>query len=446
MFPTDRGPTSLFERLRDRKLYAAALERVRAKQHEGGGARPLVEDGPFLQALSNPAGLVRALARDVSGLEYRLSPAVPRRALIQGQPRTLHVSPPLDEIVLGALAEALQERLEACLSPRLFSYRRGRSSLQAIRELLDYLRTHRSSRSQRRQWGLYVLRRDVRGYGDAIASGPGSQLWPLLAGAAQPLTEPQLEWLRGAFRLADPSRERGIPTGSPLQPAACNLYLTPLDRLLESVPGGFYARYGDDMLFAHPDPAVARELAPQLDRELAFLALEWSRDKCADLFFNLAGRRPEPHAVGFRGAAALDYLGFRIDFHGVIGLKRVKQRQLLRDLATRLQQSARLLAGEPAAERARDLCAIANAALDPSYAGASPAALALRYLVSDRGQLRDLDYKIALLVAERASARRGVRAFRDHPPARLRDELGLASLVGARNRAGRRPRTAAAHG
>jgi hypothetical protein len=296
---------------------------------------------------------------------------------------------------------------------------------------------------------LYVLRRDVRAYGEAIASGPDSRLWPLLERALERAGyaphPAHLAWLQSAFRpdvrdgQGAASRPIvGIPTGSALQPAACNLYLTPVDRRLDSVPGGFYARYGDDMLFAHPDPALVKGLALELDREIESLQLAWSPAKCASLYFNAAGRSaPLPHAE-FKGTASLDYLGVRVDFSGVIGLKREKSRRLLRDLQHRLANTDRLLGGEAGEERARDLCAVANALLDPEHPSANPNAAALRYLVSDRRQLRDLDHRIALAVAQRLTARRGVRAFRAHSPRDLRHELGLVSLVHVRNRAGRR--------
>jgi Reverse transcriptase (RNA-dependent DNA polymerase) len=452
MIPADRGqlPSSdLWRRLADPALFVASAERVRERQLETGHVRPLAPDGPWLQAVADLEGLARALARDVARGEYAFGPVSARKALIRGELRTLYVASPLDEIVLGALASVFGTLLEPFLSPHLYSYRRGRSALQAVRGFVRFLRAHRAHSAEPRDRGLYVLRRDVRSYGEAIASGPESRLWSLLeealthAGLApQPA---HLAWLATAFRPAlldaDAASSRpvaGIPTGSALQPAACNLYLTPIDRLLESVPGGFYARYGDDMLFAHSDPVRVKKVALELDREVGALQLAWSPEKCAAFYFNAAGRRPALQHAEFQGTTALDYLGVRVDFSGVIGLKREKARRLLHDLQLRLAHTDRLLRGEPGANRERDLCAVANALLDPNHPSANPNAAALRYLVSDRGQLRDLDYRIALLVAQKVSARRGVRAFRMRSPRSLRRELGLVSLLQTRNRFGRR--------
>lgn len=451
MIPADRSPTSrfdLFARLSEPALYIAAAERMRERQASVAEFRPLAADGPWLQGVTDLPRLARALARDVAKGAFEFGPMHAREAWIRGEKRTLFVATPLEEIVLGALASGVSELLEGYLSPRVYSYRRGRSALRAVEDWLAYLRAHRARSSDRRNWGVYVLRRDVRGYGDAIPSGADSAFWPMLsevlARAGSTPTPAQAAWLREAFRpkVADASgagapTARGIPTGSPVQPAACNLYLTPIDRTLESIPGAFYARYGDDMLFAHPDPNCVADCARELDAGCAALGLEWSSSKCATLYFNLAGRNPPDAHAAFKGAAALDYLGMRIDFRGVIGLKRDKSRRLLRDLALRLQHSGALLRELGTPDLERDLCSVANAVLDPEHPSANPSAVALRYLVSDRAQLRDLDYKIALLVAQQLATRRGVRAFRSHSPRRLREQLGLVSLVSARNHFGR---------
>ena len=51
---------------------------------------------------------------------------------------------------------------------------------------------------------------------------------------------------------------RGVPTGQPISCVLFNLYLSGLDAQLDRIPGAFYARYCDDIVFAHPDPDVVR--------------------------------------------------------------------------------------------------------------------------------------------------------------------------------------------
>jgi hypothetical protein len=435
----------MIERLADPELYIASAERVRARQRRTNDVRPLTPHGPRLAALgTNLDGMARRLARDVKAGGYAFSPVLPRLARIEGKQRALYVATPLDDIVLGALAQALSEVCEPAWSAHLHSYRRGRSPWSAIDALRAYVRAHRALRPDPRTRGLYVLRRDVRGYGDAIRVDAESRLWLQLSDALRTAqiepTARLLAWLKSAFRPAveiAPERfewpARGVPTGSPLQPIACNLYLSPLDELCERVPGAFYARYGDDVLFAHPEARVVESCMRAIDACIAALGLELSADKCGAYYFTAAGcASPAP---GFRGVSGCDYLGVRIDFRGSTTLKREKLHDLLHDVQQRLARSVQQLKAADAGSCASGLCSIVNAALDPAHPLAHASAAALRMRVDDRGQLRDLDYKLARLVAQALSGRASVRAFRSHPPRVLREQAGLVSLVRERDRA-----------
>jgi len=52
---------------------------------------------------------------------------------------------------------------------------------------------------------------------------------------------------------------------------------------------------------------------------------------------------------------------------------------------------------------------------------------------TDRGVLKDLDFRIARKIVQVATGRPGVRGFRQLPPAALYRDMGLASLVHLRN-------------
>jgi len=52
---------------------------------------------------------------------------------------------------------------------------------------------------------------------------------------------------------------------------------------------------------------------------------------------------------------------------------------------------------------------------------------------TDRGVLKDLDFRIARKIVQVATRRPGVRGSRALPPAVLRGEMGLVSLVHLRN-------------
>jgi hypothetical protein len=124
-----------------------------------------------------------------------------------------------------------------------------------------------------------------------------------------------------------------------------------------------------------------------------------------------------------------------VSFSGAIGLKADKARGWLQDVRQRIRHTDRLLADAPIEDRARVLCAVVNRACDPSNALSERAAATLRYIADDRRQLKAFDYTLALDLAQRISAQRGVRAFRHIAYRDLRLRFGLRSLVTARHRA-----------
>lgn len=420
--------------LADPEVYRIAAERVRRRVRSESDALIALE--------VEPEALLRRVAREVSTQFYAFGPVTPCRAFIAGKLRTLYRAEPLDDIVLGALARVLAAAFEPGLSPGLYSYRRGRSRADALRAFRRYLRAHRAERPDPRTRGLYVIRRDIHDYGDSIPCHAQSALWSQLTAALERAGIPALErlmvWLRAAFR--PPLRrgewldmpERGVPTGSPLQPVACNLYLGPLDALCDAIPGGFYARYGDDVLFAHPSAEVALHCAERIDGCIAELGLGLNRDKSGMFYFTQPGRAARDPR--FRGVRAIDHLGVRIDFCGAFGLPRAKQRRLLADVRARLQASRKLLAGTPARERAPVLGAVVSATLSARSPLANDVADELARVIDDRNCLRQLDYQLARLTAASLTGDASPRALRIYPPRRLRREAGLASLVAARHR------------
>ncbi len=431
-------------RLTDPALYVSAFGVVAAKERERRSDESALPGAPALSGLARDVdALARRLASLVPAWRYELSPVSPRRALIEGRPRVLFHSPPLDVVVMTALAAALAPGLESAFSDRLFSYRPGRSNRQAVLQFGDFAKAYRAQRPDPRARGLYIVRRDVKSYGDAIPSGPSSALWSMLrralASAGEDPSEEGWAWLMRAIRPPIAAREsfaldpeRGIPTGSPLQPLMGNLYLTEIDEACACVVGGFYARYGDDILFAHPDPVVARETAAGIDISVTRLGLRWSEEKCENLYLTAAGR---PGAgTDYRPTTSTRYLGMRVDARGEVGLSADKATRLLRGVGRRLDAASRICGDSSLDDRAEAYCGVVNAVLDPEHPVADRAAQLLRYATTDRSQLKDLDYQLALRIAEHLTGVRGVRAFRDVPMRLLRRRYGLLSLVVERNR------------
>jgi hypothetical protein len=434
--------------LADPELYRQALALLRARHGAHGRLEQLGLTLGELSESADPA-LCRILAARVSSGDYVFSPVREREAFLGGKRRLVYRAPLSDTVVLFALSRVATAVVDAAVSERVYSYRKGRSSEQAVRDLARFVRAHRGSRHDVRQRGLHVLRRDVAGYGDAIPVDATSPLWPLLDAAFERAGEATDGALAATLRAAivplierrDGSvtrAERGVPMGSPLQPLVCNLYLTAVDRVFEAIPGAFYARFGDDLLLAHADADVVRRASADLDATLGELRLTLNPDKRRDLFWNGAGRSP---AVALssaeRGSTHIEYLGARIAFDGGVAPSVRKQRRLRQELGARVRGSEALLREEPAAEKMRALAAVVGRALDPKSEVALDLAGEVLRLCDDRRALGELDHWLWGVCASALSGRPGVRAFRSVSPRDLR-EHGLPSFVAARHRARRR--------
>lgn len=424
--------------------YLAALVRLRERRRYN--ADQLLQEQLSLADLpeSADAELARLLARSFARGDYEFGAVEERRAHVGGKLRTIHRASLSDTVMLGALASALAPLLEATLSGSVYSYRKGRSSQQAVRALSGYVRRHRKEQPDVRRRGLYVLRRDVASYGDSIPVHAQSALWIQLSAVLESVGTRNGDTFQRLLRAAltpDVKRldgsvsknERGAPTGSALQPLICNLYLQPLDAALAGL-GGHYARFGDDIVFAHPSVEVARVAAGALQTTLSALELRTNPHKARDWYWNGAGRAASVRASEQeRGTTHVDYLGARLSFEGVSAPGEHRLRRFRRELLRRIEASARLLRELPAAERTRALCEAVSRSLEPQLDVALPLSAGLRSGIDDRRKLRELDHWVALRLAEAISGRHGVRAFRAVSYRRLREQ-GLVSLVRRRQR------------
>src|SRR5262245_43967336 len=390
----------------------------------------------------NRGTVARLLARDVANRRYAFEPGEMRTIRARHKTREVFSCRLSDLLVHGVVADLVQEAVAPLLSPRLYSYRKGMAWLTPVSALAAYIRSERRRHADPRDRGIYVLRRDVDSYTDSIPIDAGSPLWPMLeARLGAPLPSLVKESIRTELRLADGAvacRVKGLPMGQPISAVVANLYLGELDRAVEAIPGGFYARYGDDFLFTHSDPEVARGAADTMDRVIASLALTVNEKKKRTLFLTPAGcpSAAWPHAAG---ASSVPFLGTVVSGDGTVGLDGRKVRSLLHDLERRTKATASTMRGSTREEVGRAVCPVVNRSLDAHRALTQQrSAIILLRVVTDRRQLEQLDYWIARLVVQAVTGSAGVRAFRELPYRSLRRDWGLVSLVAARNRRPRR--------
>jgi hypothetical protein len=438
--------TRLGAELRNPRRYLEQIDRLHFKYSSGRRLFDLEQDGVSLASFClDRKKVARILSESVGGGRYELQPARARWVTINSKPRLLYQLRLTDRIVHGVVATLINERVEPHLSRCLYSYRQGQHWWKAVADFARYLRAHRRARPDPQTRGIYVMRRDVQKYTDTIPVGDRSPVWQQLKDLLG--LEPQRDrrsssyWhlVRNVVRPETYSEGGhlycnvyGLPTGSPISTTLFNLYLMPLDNALADIPGAFYARYSDDILFAHPDALVVRNAIGRLESILRSLRLSTNRGKDEDFYFTGAGRSSSDWAFA-KGTTCVSFLGCHVTFEGTVSLKSSKVHQLLSDVRTRVRRTLKALPGQDAARAGPAVCAVINEALDPASLCRQKSALLLRSVVTNRPQLKAIDYHVARIVAEALAGDSSVRAFRRVPYRRLRDDWKLVSLYHQRN-------------
>jgi reverse transcriptase-like protein len=421
----------VYAQLSDRRRYERQIERLHQRYLMTSRLYEMRQSDVSLASIvMNRGKVAKLLAREVGEGRYELEPGELRTIRARHKTREVFACRITDLIVHGVVADIVTDAVTPRLSGRVFSYRKGLSWLTPLAELAAFVRSERRKHDDPRARGVYILRRDVDSYTDSIPIGAGSPLWPMLVEQV----------IRVEMRIPGAGvvcRTKGLPMGQPIAAILANLYLGEMDRALEGIQGSFYARYGDDFLFAHADAAVAREAGAVSDRILDSLWLTVNEKKRRTLYLTPPGRDSAdwPEA---KGSSAVPFLGTRIAGDGTIGLDEKKVRSLLRELDRRTSTTARTLRGVDRDQAGRAVCSVVNRALDPRSALTQQrSAIALRRVVTDRHQLQQLDYWIARIVVKALTGRRDAGAFRELPYRKLRQEWGLPSVVAARNRRAR---------
>jgi hypothetical protein len=443
-----RRRDGLHAALADPRRYERQIDRLQQRHLFDGGMRRLREGDVSLgTVVMHRDHVARLLARAVSSGEYRVGAATLRSIRVDGKPRTIFELPLFDRIVHGVVADVLSEAVEPIVEASVYSYRPGVSWWDGVAAFSAYIRAHRRERPDPRTRGLYVLRRDIDTYTDSIPLGPSSAIWSQLEGALagrgwegsgsaadraliRAVVRPEVRSAAGQVE----QRDRGVATGMPISCLCFNLFLADVDREMGAVTGAFWARYSDDIVFAHPDPDVTRQADALLTRRVGELGLQFNRHKSQDLYVTAAGRESAewPEA---RGASAVAFLGMRVLADGTVALGHRKVRDFLREARRRAANAARASQGLPPETRGRAIVAALRRLIDADDADLQGAAAPLlARAVTDRHQLDALDHELAGMVAAAVAGRPAPQAFRSVPYRRIRQDWGLPSLRMTRDR------------
>jgi len=419
----------LFQLLSDRRSYDSVYDKLRkkaeAEPHKLHSA-PVEGDISLRWLLLAQDKIVRYLVREIRAKRY-FPGECNLNLLMLDKPRELFSLAWPDRIVEALVAQTLQQLFEPRFSTALYSFRKGRNNLMAVRRAAQWIADRRFEGRR-----IFVAKRDIAKFGESIDPLQVVSLLQRELSEQQPYIWELLQcFLSPRYRkdgLSHPPRPQGLPTGFALTPICENLLLNRLDHSLAEEPGLLYLRFGDDMLLLHNDPQVLRAKVALIERALLDFNLQFNSEKSLDI--ELCELSPTSAVEQlFSPKQCFDYLGFRVDSTGKIWLSNRKQLELkkeLRHLARRSFYAARQVEAKPEGVISAMVYNM-NLALDRHLAHAY-LGLALA-TTTDLGALKNLDRWIAKQVLSFVYGSTQDRVFRYRSLRTLRRDDGLRSLV-----------------
>lgn len=436
-------PVDIERRLADPGTYEETILRIFAKKRQRGHTFAEAGDGvTYFDTVTKRRGLARAIAGSVSAGTYRPQPVILWDLESKGKHRAAHMPAFIDHVVGSALFQLVSQNARCYGLPGVYSYLPRTTNVAAMRALAGFVRTHRRGAKAP---PVYVLQSDFEHYGDNLPVGPDATLWRILRdvvslGSPNGTVAPHVWEIITAMARpvvrdqdgAEFTRLHGIAMGTPLVPILANLAVVPMDRAILDIDGIFYARYNDDFLIAHPDLGALHEADARIDSLLGELgvARKVQKERRTALSGHCLRSTEDP---AYQGGNRVDSLGLSVTHTGAMTVAPHRLRRFVERIAARLDGAAPALTGLPVTERARELVAATDAMLDVRSPFAVSGLASLLDTTTDRGTLKDLDFRIARKIVQVASGRPGVHGFRLIPPAMLYRDMGLVSLVKLRN-------------
>ena len=317
---------------------------------------------------------------------FHFRPALALHYNFNGKHRTLYIQPWEERIVDLLLYRVLNRKLHSWFSPNSYAYRNHTFGL-------DHCQTQIARLLRSTNAPLYLVKRDISDY---FASINHKILLSKLAALIDP-EDYLYRLLEQRVRFAyqeDVETHRataGVPFGTAIACLFANIYLTEMDRQIESVPQILYFRYADDILILSPDKSASGAARQRLESTLANLKLTTKASHHADLVVSAATVQDS----NFTPVTQFRHLGLLFRAGGQVALSRDKLRKIQNLFRFAFRRARRRWS------RSSDPCQraqmLAKIAVETIERGVRNVAILDYYLkhVDDERQLRLLDRWLA---------------------------------------------------
>ncbi len=391
-------------------------------------------DLTFYDYYQDKKSLSNKIKKLLKSNQYYFSPVTAKTINLKGKARVVYPSSTQDRIVQMAMNQVLIDNLSAMISDRVYSYIPGRSTHQLADSFLAYIKKHKKP-----QLDLFVLRTDISDYTDSIPCGDNARIWKILRAKIESVTPknhiPKYWWqlIKSALRPIIASEDtgyyqktQGLSMGSPLLALASVLYLDDIDRAIGGIAESFYARFGDDILFAHSDPKIVNNAQKDLEEKLKALGLTASREKTKRLYFTNCAR-PWINDE-FYGAEYIEYVGYRFEGSGCTTLKLESMQQIRQTLMFRINLTLNELLEKNIEHKATVVCKALNNALNSRHPMFETLLTNLYLQNKSKRQSQLLDQWLLQAAAQSITGIRGIQAYQKLHPTILRQKYGLKSI------------------
>jgi retron-type reverse transcriptase len=373
---------------REAELYKAAIRVYTKPLFLWRKALNISTDGKTLYDLA-ARGLngLSAINEQLRAERFHFRPSVGLKYNFNGKRRTLYIPPWEERIVDLLIYRLLNRRLHQWFSTSSYAYRDHTFGLDRCQSRIRAVL--RSARSP-----VYLVKRDISDY---FASVDHEILLRQLENHIAPddyLFEIICERIR--FDYQDEAGQHraamGVPFGCASACLFANVYLTDLDRKIESVPDVYYFRYADDMLLLSPSRERALLAKERMLDGLNKLRLTTKASHQAEFVLTEMPASPD---LNFQPVVAFRHLGLQFGCSGSVSLSRDKQRKIqnLFRFAFRRARRRWKKISDPR-ERARTLIAVACQTIDQGVRNVAILDYYLKH-VTDGSQLRLLDRWLA---------------------------------------------------